>query len=367
MVIFVAVSACSTTAPLPLSRTAGVHANFNERGERDGASDATDGDGDTSWGSYGSSLPDTPVELTLELSRSAARKVGVVVSWRDASWAFDSRLGVDGANAGVDWSLELATRERGPWAVKARVTGDTQRSRLHVLELGGDERWLRLRVTSAGSSAFVKVNVDVFDARAASPGWLLIGDSISAYVVRDDSLGGVGTPVPGLKSISQYVNDARPPLFPIVLGGGFPGWTTGDFLEGLGPILARFPGKYVCVALGTNDAGHGLVRPGTSIANYRDIARQILAAGKTPCFPRVPWTPRVDLQSDVSLLNTQLDALALELTPFVRGPDFFELLRATPALLRDELHPNDEGIRAMRLAWAETIARTEMKARGESH
>lgn len=384
--------ACQTGCiTLPINRGAPVYANFNAGPGTDGAANASDADYDTFWGSYGSSLPTTPAELAYDLSSvpAARRKtVSVLVHFREASWSYDYRPGGASSEA-AGWVIEASTAPGGAlptsgWQLKATLSGNTLRSREQRVDLSdATYNWVRLRFTTGADGAtFVKLNVDVFDASGPSKdSWLLLGDSISAFFMRQEGSGYTGGAVAGLKSISQLVRAgnaathtggdvvsfaASPELYPPVHGGGFGGWTTSDYLDAtkldygaqtpFDHFLSIFPGKYVCVGLGTNDIGQGLVASGVAIANFRTMAQKITAAGKVPCFPHVPWAPRTDVQTDGATLNAQLDAL-LAMTPgAVRGPDFFSLFQAHPALLADGLHPGDEGIRMMRLAWAKAIS-----------
>lgn len=376
-----------TVSPFPINRGVPVFANANQGPGTDSVERINDADPSTVWGSYGANLSTTPATVAFDLSSvplARRRNVMVLLHFSEASWSYDYRPGGVSAEAEA-WTIEVHAGAGGQaapasgWVSKGTVSGNTLRSRQSAVDLSdGDWKWLRVRMTAgAAGSSFVKLNLDVFDATTpGSDAWLMLGDSITAYYMRQGASGATGGTVAGLRSISQYVNEgvasgaatfAASGHFPPVHGGGFGGWTTADYLDatkldfaGQTPIdafIARFPGRYVCVGLGTNDIGQGLPLA-TTMANFRTIANKIVAAGKVPCFPRMPWAPRGDVQSQAPMINTQLDALITSIPGAVRGPDFYALFQANPGFLGDGLHPNDDGIRMMRQAWAKTIAAT---------
>ena len=153
-------------------------------------------------------------------------------------------------------------------------------------------------------------------------------------------------------------------------GGGTSGATTGDALDATDPVyggkpridvwLANFPGKYVCLSYGTNDVGSGILNDTASVdaayANFQLLIQKVIKAGKIPCIPKIPWAKMTDIQSNGPLLNAKIDLLYSQFPQIIRGPDFFLLFQSHPALIStDMLHPNPEGYRAYRQAWADAL------------
>jgi len=82
---------------------------------------------------------------------------------------------------------------------------------------------------------------------------------------------------------------------------------------------------------------------------------KVIAAGKVPCAPHVPWAEDTAHQTNAQLINAKLDALYMQYPTMVRGPDLFATLQNRTDLFQDSLHPNPQGRLVYRQAWATAV------------
>ena len=345
-------------APMPvISRRAPAFAS----GGGDPPSWANDADYATQWRSTG-----VPVWLAYDLSGVPADRRGrVVVAWyNNDSGAYDAA--VDGRDArGIPAAYAIqANPARGGvqapetgWVALAGVTGNTYHSRQHVVDLAG-YNWVRILVTEAGAAAGggVRFNLDVHDAgRGAQDSWIFYGDSITAGAMNASPIG----PSP---TFAQLVNLRVPSHFPAQEGGGIGGLRSGDGARLVDIWLAAYPGRYVGLSYGTNDARAG-VSPEVFYANYESMVRAVVAAGKIPVIPKIPWGPVQSIQTNVPELNTKLDELYAAYPVIIPGPDFWAyFLERQDLISRNGVHPTAAGYAAYRQRWADTMARQVYRA-----
>jgi len=169
------------------------------------------------------------------------------------------------------------------------VTGDDPQlyhSRQHVIEFAGNN-WLRFRVLSEnpnnkGGNPGTSIKLDVYNAaNGIADDWIIYGDSITMMTFVTNCIG-------------PLVHAKSPAYNPIWEGGGLGFMTARD---GAGKLLPKwlplFPGKYVCLAYGTNDANLGRPANQRDISgfynNYESMVKQILAANKVPVVGTVIW------------------------------------------------------------------------------
>jgi lysophospholipase L1-like esterase len=135
--------------------------------------------------------------------------------------------------------------------------------------------------------------------------------------------------------------------------------------------LSDIPSKYVCMSYGTNDMS--LATMPTSLSdhsqdasiaqnatntynNFRTLVQRVIAAGRVPCIPHMPWSPRMDMQLSGPVLNAKIDQLYAEFPQIVRGPDLWAVLIGHPEVFDDPntgLHPSKPaGIKMYREAWS---------------
>jgi lysophospholipase L1-like esterase len=132
----------------------------------------------------------------------------------------------------------------------AAVKGNRYHSRQQVIDMAGDN-WIRINVTAVDGvpgNYDVDINMDVYDADYGSADdWIFFGDSITA-----DAMG--HSTVAGVKAFAQLINAHMPNNFPVQEAGGIGFLTSADGAKYIKTWLRLFPGKYVGISYGTNDA-----------------------------------------------------------------------------------------------------------------
>lgn len=244
------------------------------------------------------------------------------------------------------------------WVALVEVTDNTFHSRQHLLELDGF-RWLRLRaVASDGSpqNSDIAINLDLYDVGSdIDDGWIFYGDSITAAAMDH----GAGSVAPGEgASFSQQVDErTNGAVFPPQENGGVPCITTDDLVAVFNKWLANFPGRYVVISLGTNDAMG--VPPERFYDNYATLVAAVLDAGKVPIVPTIPWSPDPERQTRTLELNAELARLYTNYPDLIQGPNLWTYFAERPELISDDtIHPTPQGYLAYRAVWAAFAAET---------
>jgi hypothetical protein len=271
------------------------------------------------------------------------------------------------------------------------VSNNVYHGRAHLVDLTG-YNWLRMTVTAVTDSASkpatpasatnqdVAIKLDVQDASlGVADSWLFLGDSITSHCMSDDD-GGNGN---ANKSFPELVHAALPAFFPAAINGGMGGsktttnpspQVTGDAINSIDLWLALFPGKFVGLSWGTNDCGGNSWGIDPSIAAYKTLVNKVIAAGKVPVVPHVPWAPSSSISgatttssgapyaplSPGEAYNAQIDSQIYTIANVVRGPDLWAVFKDQTSLFIDSMnvHPNDDGIAVYRQAWATTMLAT---------
>ena len=115
-------------------------------------------------------------------------------------------------------------------------------------------------------------------------------------------------------SFSELIAASRPEYFPVQENRGVGGTTIDWALTNItADVLARFPGHYVVLSFGTNNT------PGTTVAPYTDplvfyqeyagLVDLVIAAGKVPVIPHIPWGHDDNVQRWGPGVNAQIDRL----------------------------------------------------------
>ena len=193
----------------------------------------------------------------------------------------------------------------------------------------------------------VALNMDVHDASAGvEDDWIFYGDSITAAAMAQTHRG-AGT-------FAQQI-DAMTKHFPIQENGGIPSLTSRDGVNHIRQWLGLFPGTYVALSYGTNDAGWG-IPPQDFYNNYVGMVRAVLQAGKIPVIPTIPWGRTANIQKNGPGLNAKIDELYRTFPQVIRGPDLWAYFAQHPSLISsDGIHPTDEGFAAYRRQWVEDV------------
>jgi lysophospholipase L1-like esterase len=318
------------------------------------ASDANDNSYDTTWRSQGA-----PAWLAYDLSSvPTARRSQVVVAWYNGTGSYDHTIiGYPAYNLPQDYTIEANAAAGGGnppatgWVNLVTVRGNHYHSRQHVVTMKG-YNWLRINITKidgAIENYDASINMDIYDASTAlTDDWIFFGDSITAGAMGLASLNGV-------LSFPQIINAQIPNKYPLQEGGGTGYLTSSDGAKYLNTWLGLFPGKYVGLSYGTNDA-IDCVNPDTFYKNYVTMVEDVLHAGKIPLVPYIPWGRHSNIQQCGPTLNTQIDKLYSAFPQIIHGPDLWSFFQSHPDLISsDNIHPTDDGFGAYRQQWAETM------------
>lgn len=317
------------------------------------ASQANDASYDTTWRSSG------PAWLAYDLSTvPTAHRSKVMVVWYNESYDYNHTLNGDEAyNMPQDYTIQVNSGAGGGnppssgWVTLVTVTGNHYHSRQHLITMTGDN-WVRINVTAIDGSIQnydVDLNMDVFDAsNGVNDDWIFFGDSITAGAMGHSTTGGV-------TSFSQLINAAASGYYPIEEAGGIGYLTSADGANYISTWLAIFPGKYVGLSYGTNDA-NGCLNPTTFYQNHVTMVQAVLAAGKIPVIPHIPWGRTSNLQNCTPGLNAKIDALYQAFPQIIKGPDLWAFFDANQSLISsDNIHPTDTGFGAYRQQWANAM------------
>ncbi len=331
---------------------------------------AADANYDTRWDCPPVPSAAAPDWLAYDLSGvPPAHRTRVVVAWFNdpVTSQFDRSVTGDPAyNLPRDYAIEVNQAPGGGGAPTTgwtrpvpAVTANTFNSRQQVVDMSG-ANWVRLLVTKADGQAqnnHVVLDMDVHDASAGvTDDWIFYGDSITQDGMSHDTR--TPTSGPPVGSFSQLVNASKPAFYPVFQNGGIGGLTSVEGASHVPNWLTLFPGRYVALNYGTNDAL--TASPGDpSIAarfhaNMRAMVESVLAAGKVPIVPTIPWGSNANLQANVPVLNDEVAKLKAEIPEIVAGPDLYGYFHDHPSLIGDGVHPTwDAGYAAMRRLWAE--------------
>jgi lysophospholipase L1-like esterase len=214
--------------------------------------------------------------------------------------------------------------------------------------------WLRINVTATDGSngnTDAEMNMDVHDASAdgASDSWIFYGDSITEDGMPHEPVSGSSP------NFSQLVNAVRPAYFPAYEDGGIGGLVSGDGASHINSWLSTFPGRYVGLAYGTNDA-NGCISPTTFYNHYVTMVQAVVSAGKVPVVPTIPWARTGNVQACGPGLNAKIQLIYTNFPQVVHGPDLWAFFNAHQNLISgDNLHPSEAGYVAYRQQWADAM------------
>lgn len=318
------------------------------------ASDANDDSYDTTWLSHG-----TPAWLAYDLSAVPASERGrVLLVWYNYSFDYDHTLiGSSSYDIPEDYTIDVNLAPGGGnppetgWVTLVAVKRNHYHSRQHVINITG-HNWIRLNVTATDGStknSSASIKMDVYDSNyATTDDWMFFGDSITAGTMGDRTIGGV-------KSFAQLINARLPKHFPVQEVGGISYLTSAAGANYIDTWLHLFPGKYVGLSYGTNDAS-GCASPTKFYHNYIIMTQAVLTAGKIPIIPHIPWGGTTNIKKCGPALNAEIDALYMAFPQIIRGPDLWAFFQSNSQLiLNDNVHLTEAGIGAYRQQWANTM------------
>lgn len=318
------------------------------------ASQANDDSYDTTWRSLG-----TPTWLAYDLSGVPASHRGkVLVVWYNESYNYDHTIINDYVyNMPQDYTISVNSGAGGGhppdtgWVTHVTVKGNHYHSRQHVIDMTGNN-WIRLNVTAvdgAPENYDVSINMDVYDANyGTADDWIFFGDSITAGAM------GHGT-IDGVKNFAQLINAQEPSNFPAQEAGGIGFLTSAEGAKYINTWLKLFPGKYVGLSYGTNDA-NGCANPANFYSNYVTMVQAVLHADKIPVLPHIPWGRTTNIQNCGPEFNAQIDALYKAFPQIIKGPDLWTFFQKHQNLIpNDNIHPTEMGYGAYRQQWANAM------------
>ncbi len=355
----------SAIKPLPLlSRGLPVFADNSAAYEP--PSYANDANYNTDW--VAGTLPDA---LYFDLSSvpAANRQTIVLVWYNDGNFGYDNGYAGYGHPASYNnvgaYTIEANAAPGGKqppqsgWIVLATVNGNALLSREHVLPFSG-YNWVRMNISAtapyaATTTNTAAINVDIYGAsNGVTDGWFFAGDSITAMAMKH------GNPIGGTADSFGNQTAALTGFSPpIQENAGMPYLTSGGMVPLLADYLSHFPGPLVTLNFGTNDAADATVT-GQFTANMTRLIEIVLASGKIPVIPTIPWTCEPTRVPNVISINKQTQALYARFPQVLKGPDlyaFFADPANQPYVKRgDCLHPDAGGQAAYRVLWASWAA-----------
>lgn len=288
----------------------------------------------------------TPVTLTYDLSGVAsANRKNVIVSWYNdpVTGAYNHTLiSVNAYNMPGDYTIDAnaaaggGAPPGGGWVTLATVVGNVYHSRQHAVDLTG-YNWVRLSATSSEGSILntdIALNMDVHDVSSGvADDWIFFGDSITQQAfLHTSDYGG---------TFSQVINSFNASYFPIYESGGIGGFVSADGVSNINTWLGLFPGKFVTLNYGTNDANTN-VAAATFFNNMKTMVDAIIAAGKIPVIPKIPWGCTANLTANVPTLNAKIDDLYSQYPQIIKGPDLYTFFNANQGdISGDCIHPTD--------------------------
>lgn len=285
------------------------------------ASYANDGNYATEWRSMG-----VPATLDLDLSSASAGGLSNIwlVWYNDGTYGYNHRLigqvGYD--NPGAYSILANAAPGGGSppaagWVKLADRSDNTLHSYSYYLDFAG-YNWVRMQFTASDGSPLntdIALNLDVYAANTGvTDGWFFDGDSITANCMGHGSVTGENQSRPGTNTViatpsfGQQVNSLVGNDTPMQENAGMPGFTAAQMIPYLGEWLRHVPSLFVTINLGTNDAAGG-VAPASYYSNMQKLAEQVIASGKTPIIPTIPYSPDPTHQANTPRLNAALQKL----------------------------------------------------------
>jgi hypothetical protein len=324
-----------------------------------GAGYANDNDGGTEWRSVL-----TPAWLAYDLSAvPVAKRQQVLSVYYNNSYGYTTRYGSHYNNPG-GYTIEANSAPGGShppaagWTTLVTVTGNTFHSRQHLFDLRG-ANWVRLNVTAsdgadlnqdAALSSFDIYDVSTYPTQLPDD-YIFYGDSITASAMCP-------CPNSGTKGLPELIHAARPGRWPVMENGGDPYETSGGAvtaLLGASGYLSMFPGTYVGLSYGMNDAAAA----GNETAYYHNMKQlvdAVLAKGKIPMIPLIGYTNEPNHNANIPAYNAKIEQLYSEYPQIVHGPDFWTFFTAHPELVEaNDVHPTGQGFAAMRRQWAAAL------------
>ncbi len=281
----------------------------------------------------------------------------LAVLYSDPWNPYDGTVSINGrvTNTSIPlaYTVEVNAAEGGTypeegWEIVETVEDNLVHSRQHLVNLEG-YNWIRLNISETRNN--VSLNFDIHNcADGVTDSWIFFGDSITQGGMRvAGTEGGAGT-------FAEEINGLNSDYFPVAECGGIGGVLSTQGRDNIDRWLETFPGQYVSLAYGTNDAWGNQTGTQVYYDNLAYMVEAILEAGKTPIIPKIPYSTNASVYANLADYNAMVDAIYEAYPAVIQGPDFYAMFEADPSLLSgDGVHPNSDGYAAMRKLWAETM------------
>ena len=302
---------------------------------------------------WNGSAPDDYLAYDLSGVPAAQRQV-IDLVWYNTS-AYDViGMYVNRNQEPSDYTIEVNAAPGGTypedgWVVVDTVAGNTLSSRQHVVDFDG-YNWIRFHLTGVDekTSGTAMINMDIHDvSNGVQDSWLFLGDSITAMSMNNCYGTGFAT----------FVSEAVPGYFPIQQNGGIGGITSKDGRENIDRWLDTFPGRYVSIAYGTNDAWGDQTGAEQYYENTVYMVEAVLARGMVPVVGKIPASAEPGVADNLEKYNAMIDRLWEAYPQVVQGPDLYAFFTEHPDYLGgDGVHPTSDGQEAMRQYWAQEMA-----------
>jgi len=315
----------------------------------------------------------SPVYLAYDLSGVPSGQRGnVLLAWYNdpASDTYDHTLiSVNAFNVPQDYTIDVNAGAGGgsppgsSWTTVATVTGNHYHSRQHSFDMTG-KNWVRINITGIDGSTLnenAEINMDIHDASGGlQDSWIIYGDSITQRGSdHDPNVGGLS--ISG--TLPQLINAVKTSFFPAIEDGGIGGFSAADGAANIATWLPLFPGRFVGLAYGNNDANGGGPLTTNFQANMTTMINAVIGAGKIPVIPTVPWGGTTNLLNNVPTLNAVIAGLYVSFPSIVKGPDLYAAFNADHSLISgDNIHPTDPtitpgslGYPTWRQSWANAL------------
>lgn len=316
----------------------------------------------------------TPVYLAYDLSGvPSTQRLNLLLAWYNDPVTDIYNPGLIGQNyfnIPSDYTIDNNTAAGGSypaagWNTLVTVSSNPYHSRQHQVDIA-EANWIRINVTAVTGSALnnnVAINMDVFDAEASfDDTWLFLGDSITQRGLDHDDIN-LG-PI-----LAAQINTLVPTNLPTTENGGVGGYSAADAASNIATWLSITPAHYIALNYGTNDANSGGVLVTNFQANMTTCINAIIAAGKIPVVPKIPWGNTAGLLANVPTLNAVIDTLYTTYPSIVHGPDLYAYFNANQSLISgDGIHPIDpDGYTAYRQQWASALVANVYTAAGQKY
>jgi hypothetical protein len=309
------------------------------------ASAADDDDPLTAW-----SPSSLPAWIAYDLSAApASERQSALVLWNALhSGSYVNATPPMGADMPTDYTIEVNTAPGGAamppadgWTQVATVSHSTRGTVQTPVALGG-ANWVRMSIAGA-TDPTLAIDVDVYSTpQGATDSWLFMGDSIT-YITMPYAW----------NDLPKLVNAARPERWPAVVDAAIGGTNTGTAVGVIDDTMRGFPGRYVVLAYGTNDNVSG----GNQF-QMETLVQHVLAAGKIPVVPHMPWSDTPTIQTNGPMINKMIDDLYAKYPQILRGPDLWAaFMNRTDLIASGDIHPNQMGQEFLRAQWAAVMAK----------